>query len=227
MNTATPTGANRKQGLAIYARLAVLVLLTTLMSTAFAASVKHTNLVDLMTHAESIVVGQIDQVEDGFDANGVPYTEVTLKLAEQIRGSKSAGDGETYTFRQFGLLKPRTMSDGRVNMNLSPEGWSKYGIGEEVTLFLYSPARLTGLRTTVGLQQGKIKIHNNKIKLEGKNAGLFENVSISSNVLNKTEQDLFAKGKSKKDLDAQEFIKLIRRAEKENWIAKGSMKHES
>ena len=227
MKTATQNGGIRKQGPALYASLAILILLTTLMSTAFAGSVKHTNLVDLMTHADSIVVGQVEQIEDGFDANGVPYTKVTLKLAEQIRGSKSAGDGETYTFRQFGLLKPRTMPDGRVNMNITPEGWSKYGIGEEVTLFLYSPARLTGLRTTVGLQQGKVKILNNKIKLEGKNAGLFENVSISNSVLNKAEQDLFAKGKAKKDLNAREFIKLIRRAEKENWIANGSMKHES
>ncbi len=194
---------------------------------ALAASAKHANLVDLMTHAEAIVVGDIESVTDGFGPQGLPYTEVTLRVADQIRGRKTGEDVERFTFRQFGLLEPRTMADGRVNMNVTPSGWSQYAIGEEVTLFLSEPARLTGLRTTVGLKQGKVNVRNNRVRLAADNAGLFKGVEFKSGTLNAAETDLVARGKGRQELDAQAFLKLVRKADRENWIGTGRMKHEN
>lgn len=193
---------------------------------AFAASARHANLVDLMAGAEAIVVGEIRNVSDGFDANGLPYTEVTLRVADQIKGRKTSDEADTFTFRQFGLLAPRTMPDGRINMNVTPNGWSEYAVGEEVALFLSEPARLTGLRTTVGLQQGKVSVRNNRIRLAAENAGLFKDVAFAGGVLNGAEAELVTRGRNRQELDAQAFVKLVRKAEKENWIGTGRMKNE-
>src|SRR5438874_11135024 len=88
-------------------------------ATSHATSVAQMSIVDLLTHSQSIVAGRVEKVTDGFDAKGVPYTEVTLKVMDMIRGEKSA----TYTFRQYGLDKPRVMPDGRVYLGGRPSGW--------------------------------------------------------------------------------------------------------
>ena len=93
---------------------------------------------------------------DGFAPNGVPYTEVTLRVMDTIRGAK----GETLTFRQFGLDKPRTLPDGRVYLGGRPAGWPTWREGEVAIVFLYPKARLTGLQTTVGLGYGKLSLGN-------------------------------------------------------------------
>ena len=56
------------------------------------------NIVELLAQSNDIVVGRVDSVTDGIDDRGLPYTEVTLKVGEAIRGSLF-GD---YKFRQFG-----------------------------------------------------------------------------------------------------------------------------
>lgn len=205
--------------------LAALTVLLTGAQAAQAATVGHNNLADLMQHSEAIVIGQVKDLRDGFDSNGVPYTEVTLELAERIRGKRS-GEENTFTFRQFGLLEPRTMADGRVNVNLTPDGWSQYGLGEEVVLFLSHPARLTGLRTTVGLQQGKVPVRNGRIRLQGNNAGLFQELKFSGGLLGTEERQLLEEAEAMGEVSAREFIKLLRRADRENWVNNGRMKHE-
>jgi len=224
----TETIRSRLRGGWATAGFALVLLACTAVAapTAFAASARHANLVDLMAGAEAIVVGEVRSVSDGFDANGLPYTEVTLRVADQIRGRKTSDEADTFTFRQFGLLAPRTMPDGRINMNVTPNGWSEYAVGEEVALFLSEPARLTGLRTTVGLQQGKVSVRNNRVRLAAENAGLFKDMAFAGGVLNGAEAELVARGRSRQELDAQAFIELVRKAEKENWIGTGRMKHE-
>jgi len=189
---------------------------------AIAASVKQVNLVDLVEHADSIVAGRVETVTDGFDANGVPYTEVTLKVAEKIRGRMVE---ETFTFRQFGLLEPRTLPSGKKALTTVPDGWSTFKKGEDVAIFLYAPARLTGLQTTVGLKQGKLAVVNGKVKRNQHNAALFEDIEFAPGLLNAKEKGLIKKGKSKQDLEVNQLLDLVRRAVDEDWIGKGKMKH--
>ena len=189
-----------------------------------AATVKETNLVDLIQHADTIIAGRVDTVSDGFDSNGVPYTEVTLKVAEKIRGRLVE---DTFTFRQFGLLEPRTLPSGKTFLATVPDGWSRFREGEDVTLFLYAPAKATGLQTTVGLKQGKLTVINGKIKRNEHNATLFDNLTFAPSLLDKNERALVAKGKAKKDLEVDQFLNLVRRAVDEDWIGNGRMKHES
>lgn len=100
---------------AVRASLAGLGLLAA-CAASHATSVLPMTVVDLITHSDAIVAGQVQSVVDGFDARGLPYTEVTLKVSDMIRGQKA----ETYTFRQFGLDKPRKLANGRVY--LAPAG---------------------------------------------------------------------------------------------------------
>jgi hypothetical protein len=89
------------------------------------------NIVDLIAESELIVKGMVKEVTDGFE-NGVPYTQVTLSVDEALRGQV----GNEYTFRQFGLTKPRSMGNGKVNLSVTPDGWSNYAVGENSMLFL-------------------------------------------------------------------------------------------
>lgn len=79
-------------------------------------------IVDLVGKSELILRGTIASVTDGIDANGLPYTQVTVHVADAIRGNV----GSEYTFRQFGLLKPRSMGNGLVNLMVTPTGWTTY-----------------------------------------------------------------------------------------------------
>jgi len=185
----------------------------------FAVSVKQQNLIDLIGQSDQIVVGTIKSVTDGFSSDGVPYTEVTLNVREQIRGKKN----ETYTFRQFGLLAPRKI-DGRTYLGVTPEGWPHWSEKETVMLFLSGQARLTGLQTTVGLGQGKLRMQQGKLSSETKNAGLFTGVQLNATGLNQAQTEML-----KTDglpVDANSFIELVRRAVNENWIEKGVLKNE-
>jgi hypothetical protein len=189
---------------------------------ATAATVNSMNLVDLIQHADTIVAGRVEAVTDGFDGNGVPYTEVTLKVAEKIRGELVE---TSFTFRQFGLLEPRTLPSGKVALATIPDGWATYSEGEDLTLFLYAPARLTGLRTTVGLKQGKLAVVNGKIKRNEFNTALFDNLSFDPGLLTANEKALVTNGKSKRDIEVDQFVKLVRRAVDEDWVGNGRMRH--
>ena len=185
----------------------------------FAVSVKQQNLIDLIGQSDQIVVGTIKSVTDGFSSDGVPYTEVTLNVREQIRGKKN----ETYTFRQFGLMKPRKI-DGRTYLGVTPEGWPHWSEKETVMLFLSGQARLTGLQTTVGLGQGKLRMQQGKLSSETRNAGLFTGVQLNATGLNQAQTEMLETDGL--PVDANSFIELVRRAVNESWIEKGVMKNE-
>ncbi|QRO00471.1 hypothetical protein JRI60_16265 [Archangium violaceum] len=204
-------------------RRGVLALLTCLLfsAEAFAASASRRNLVELIQQSDSILVGAVQSVSDGIDARGVPYTEVTLRVDEQLRGKHSGG---TYTFRQFGLRAPRKMPNGRTLMTVTPDGWSRYTKDERVVMFLHAPARLTGLQTTVGLEQGKLRIANDRVLNATDNEGLFDGVRVSPELLKKEEAAMLSKKRGA--VDAESFLGLVRRAVRENWVSQGRMKNE-
>jgi hypothetical protein len=178
------------------------------------------NLADLIADAEIIIHGDVVSVTDGIE-NNIPYTEVRIKVRENLRGTV----GETYTFRQFGLTKPKSLGNGLVSYNVTPTGWPTYQQNEETILFLYKSAKKTGLRTTVGLRQGKISIKNGQAESQMGNEGLFEGFTVADSVLGKEERKLL---KSRKGpVDGGEFLKLVRRAVNERWIETRSMKNEN
>src|SRR5262245_53044852 len=131
-------------------RIGICILLSAVCCAARASvQPQETNIVDLVGQSELILQGTVANVSDGIDEHGIPYTEVTLHVADAIRGNV----GSDYTFRQFGLIKPRPMGNGLVNVSVTPAGWATYRKGEETLLFLYKHAKWTGLQTTVGLGQ--------------------------------------------------------------------------
>jgi len=187
---------------------------------AFAASVLQQNLVDLIKESNAIMVGTVKKVTDGFTDQGVPYTEVTLNVSESILGATT----KTYTFRQFGLLKPREVG-GRTYLGTTPEGWPNWNKREHVLVFMSTPARLTGLQTTVGLNQGKLQWSDGRLMNSENNVGMFSNMKITATDLSK-EQTAMLGAQQGKAISAEPFVALVRRAVKEDWIAKGVMRHE-
>ncbi len=79
-----------------------------------------------------------------------------MKVADTIRGQKA----ETYTFRQFGLDKPRKLANGRTYLG-RPTGWPTWRKNEAADrLHVLRRRRRPGLQTTVGLGQGKMNLAN-------------------------------------------------------------------
>jgi hypothetical protein len=186
---------------------------------AHAAKLRQQNLTRLITDAEQIVAGKVTRVTDGVTDRGLPYTEITIAVADSARGELRGG--KPYTFRQFGLLEPRKMPNGRVLVAVTPEGFPRWQQGEQVVAFLYRSASRTGLQTTAGLAQGKLTVLNGRIANEFNNRGLFEGVKISDDLLTEKERAML---KSQGPVDAATFVGLVGRAVNENWIAKGEMR---
>ena len=201
-------------------RLGLIALALAVVSPgAIAASVAQQNLVDLIEQSDSIVIGTVKTVTDGFTDTGVPYTEVTLEVSDSIRGAQK----DTYTFRQFGLTKSREIN-GRTYLGTTPDGWPTWIERERVVVFMNPPARLTGLQTTVGLNQGKLRWIDGKVVNSSNNAGLFNNVRIDAPNLSQSQQAMIKANASAVDGDS--FVSLVRRAVDENWVANGVMRHE-
>lgn len=196
------------------------ICLTILGTTAInSASMKQRNLVDLISLSEMIVVGDVISVTDGIE-NNIPYTEITVAIKETIRGDISG----TYSFRQFGLIQPRVMDDGRTNLMVSPDGWPTYQDGQEVVLFLYKSARITGFRTTVGLFQGKFDIVDGQIHNRINNNGLFANMAFDKGLLNRAEEKILLTEQGA--IDAELFISVVRKAVQQRWVEERSMRHD-
>jgi hypothetical protein len=194
-----------------------------LLATNFASATtfkRETNLVDLISQSELILRGTVKSVTDGIDDRGIPYTEVTLHVSEALRGQVN-GD---YTFRQFGLLKPRTMPNGLVNLMVTPAGWATYSKGEETILFLHKHAAWTGLQTTVGLGQGKFKVAMAGATNQGNNAGLFKHINVNPALLGEKEQRVLMTESGPVNVNA--FVSLIKQAVQNQWVEKGSMRLE-
>ena len=188
------------------------------MNIAYAKNMKKQNLVELMTHTDSILVGTVSKKTDGF-FQGLPYTEITLDVGQSLKG----GHDSSYTFRQFGLIEPRSMGDGRVNLMVTPAGWPTYVEGEQVMLFLHKPASETGFQTTAGLTQGKFTIKGKEIANDIGNDSLFAGVKITGQ-MTRTQQDLVNQPGGAYAADA--FLSLVKTAVEENWIENGVMTHE-
>jgi len=142
-----------------------------------AMKLKQQNLQELTQASQSIITGEVIKVTDGFD-NKRPYTEVTIQVGSDAKGKLK--ENSTYTFRQFGLIKPRSMGNGKVYLGATPEGFSKWREGEQVIAFMYKPASITGFQTTVGLAQGKFVVRNGKVENIFANKGVFEGLDTSS-----------------------------------------------
>lgn len=184
-----------------------------------AMKLKNQNLTQLISDAESIVFGTVKSVSDGVAKNGMPYTEITLSVGSIAKGKIS--EGNDYTFRQFGLLKPRSMGNGKQLIAVAPEGFARWNEGETVAAFLYKPASKTGLQTTAGMTQGKFTLVNGKLSNEFNNAGLFEGVEIDSSLLSSEQRNMLTTPGA---VDASAFMDLVGRAVEEQWIANGEMK---
>src|SRR5262249_9836063 len=112
---------------------ATVVALTLLAgANAQALTLQKTQLVGPPPDAQEIVIANVQNVTDGIDDNGLPYTEITVSIEESLRGDRTG----TYAFRQIGLLNPRLTDDGSMMMLAAPEGMPKYSVGERVMLFL-------------------------------------------------------------------------------------------
>ena len=195
--------------------LAAAVLVPLGTAPAEATSMLSRNLVDLIRLSDAILDADVIAVEDGIDAAGVPYTEVTLQVRDALKGEVTG----TYTFRQFGLLEPRRMPDGLVNLNVSPDGWPRFTLGERAVVFLYTPAALTGLRTTVGLLQGKFTVEDGWLRNAVDNRGLFHGVRAAEGLLTAGEAKLLATGSGPVGADA--FLGLVRRTVRNRLIEEG------
>jgi len=198
---------------------AAIFILAAVSITTATTSTRQLNLVDLVGQSQLILHGTVKSVTDGIDSRGIPYTEVTIRVAEALRGDIK---GE-YTFRQFGLLKPRAMGNGTVNLMVTPAGWATYTKGEETILFLYKRAAWTGLQTTVGLGQGKFKVQMAGAMNQMSNAGLFQNVAIDLSLLGSREQRALLTQKGAVNVNA--FVSLVRQAVQGKWIEAGRMRH--
>ncbi len=183
-----------------------------------ATKLKKQNLTQLISQADSIVAGTVRSVSDGIDPNGVPYTEVTLAVGTTAKGKLKGG--EDYTFRQFGLLSPKTFPNGRQLLAVSPEGFPRWAEGEYVVAFLYAPASRTGLQTTAGMAQGKLTSVNGQLANSFNNQGLFDDVVIDAALLKADEQAMLD---SRGAVNTQVFLGLIGRAVAEGWIENGGM----
>jgi hypothetical protein len=200
--------------------IAGLCLLLASASALATIQMRDTNIVELVGKSELILRGTVKSVTDGVDASGFPYTEVTVHVAEAIRGEV----GSEYTFRQFGLLKPRSMGNGLVNLMVTPSGWTTYQKGEDAILFLNKHAKYTGLQTTVGLGRGKFRISMAGASNNANNSGLFEHVKVEPNLLASSDRKMMISKEGA--VDTKAFVSLVRKAVKDRWIEQGSMRNE-
>ncbi len=184
-----------------------------------AAQLQPQNLKQLIAESESIISGQVQSVTDGISEQGLPYTEVTIKVGEAALGNHA--EGSEYTFRQFGLLKPRTLDNGNQMIAMAPEGFPRWNQYEVVVVFMHEAASLTGLRTTAGMANGKFVIQGGKVVNEFDNQGIFENVEFAEGLLAPSERQMV---NSEGAYSAATFMSLLGKAVSEQWISNGKMK---
>ncbi len=203
-------------------RFGLWTLCLILLASCFAGATtfkKQANIVDLLGQSQLILHGTVKNITDGLDSHGLPYTEVTIHVSEALKGQAS-GD---YTFRQFGLLKPRSMGNGLTNLMVTPAAFATYTKGEEAILFLYKPAARTGLRTTTGLGQGKFNISVAGAVNQFNNAGLFEGVVMDQSLLSDAQKRVMATKSGA--VNAQGFVSLVKQAVNGKWVENGRMKN--
>lgn len=177
------------------------------------------NFTRLVADARVIVVAKVIRVTDGIDAQGVPYTEVTLDVAECPKGGLAAR--ERPSFRQYGLVAPRRLPNGQTLDTVTPREFPRWQEGEQVIAFLQAPARSSGLQTTVGLKQGKFSLLDGRAVNDLGNRGLFAGVRVADALLDARERAMLD---SRGPVDAATFVGLVDRAVRGNWIATGQLR---
>jgi hypothetical protein len=178
------------------------------------------NLTRLLDQSDIVVSGQVKSVTDGIDAKGVPYTEVTLRVASSAK--KKLDTQSEFKFRQYGLLASRKMPDGRFLVARAPEGFPTWHADEQVVAFLFKPASKTGLRTTVGLSQGKFTASSGRMANEHQNRGLFAGVQVNPGLLTPAESAMLRSPAGA--VDSATLMSLVHRAVAGQWIEKGVMR---
>lgn len=196
--------------------LAAALVAATGSARAMSLSSRDTNIVDLLQQSKDIVVGHVTKVTDGLDERGIPYTEVTLHVSESIRGTIS----DEYTFRQFGLLKPRPMADGKRTMMPAPPGFPHYEAGEQVVLMLRPQAQWTGFRMPAGVTKGKFKVGPGRVANDDENRGLFQNVHLDKGLASAGEKRMMTAGGA---ANPETFLAFLRKAVREHWVETGRM----
>ncbi len=192
-----------------------------------ATNVLRQNLGELTELADIILVGKVIEMTDGISDHKLPYTEITFEISRSLKTNTTdlttrpkwerprkgiRQNRRTFTYRQFGLLKPRDMGDGKT-LAVTLDGFPKYTMNEEVMVFLYKPASQSGLRTTVGLAQGKFSIKKGKMKNIINNRQLFSNMEVEREKLPMAEKHMLTQRSG--PLDANMMINLVSRAVKE------------
>jgi hypothetical protein len=198
--------------------LATIALMALGLNVAHAKNIKKQNLLELMNHTDAILVGTVNNKTDGFH-KGLPYTEITLEVGNSIKGDHDS----KYTFRQFGLIEPRKMDNGLVNLMVTPAGWPIYAKGEQVMLFLHKPASETGFQTTAGLNQGKFTIRGGRVFNDINNDSLFTGMKINGR-LSPAQRSLVEQAGGSYAMD--DFLSLVKTAVEEKWIENGVMTHD-
>ncbi len=169
--------------------------------------------------ADVIVTGKVSKVTDGIE-NGIPFTEVTMQVDSSIKREMAANSN--YSFRQYGLLKSRKMIDGRYLLATKIEGMATWTVGEKVTTFMNKPASRSGMRTPVGMAQGKFTYSGAQAANSFDNRGLFKGMTVDAGVLNAKESAMLAKPAGA--VEGEVLINFVKRAVKEQWIEKGVMR---
>lgn len=191
-----------------------LALGTVLAGNARAVIVAPTNLVDLIRDADSVVIGTVTTVTDGFEPNyGLPYTEVTLSVEETLRGASS----DTFTFRQIGLLQPRLSADGTRTMPGAPVDMPRYPVGARVLLFMGPIASMTGLQSPIGLGFGKFTFGPGTAEDDYNNSGVFANVSLGAGLATANDGRILTTATG--PVNPDDLLSLVRRAVIGNWTS--------
>jgi len=179
--------------------------------------VKSRNLAELSNLAEQIFVGKVINLTDDIGEYNIPYTTITFQISRSLKGGLA--EGSTFSYRQFGLLKARAVGDDDKMLVVAVlDGMPQYRVGEETVVFLYKAASLTGLRTAVGLAQGKFTIENGKISNIINNDRLFDRMTIEESKLTGNEARMLSKKIG--PVDADTFINLVSRAVNERLFIK-------
>jgi hypothetical protein len=197
----------------------VFILAAALAAPSLASQLVSQNLKQMIEESEVIVTGEVSKITDGIE-NGIPFTEVTMKVNSSIKRDMAANS--TYSFRQYGLQKPRKLKDGRYLLATKIEGMATWTVGEKVTTFMNKPASRFGMRTPVGMAQGKFTYSGGQAANSFDNRGLFKGMTVDSGVLNAKESAMLAKPAGAVEGDV--LINLVKRAVKERWIEKGVMR---
>jgi hypothetical protein len=121
------------------------VLLLTLASSVTATTVLRLDLPDLVSKADNIVQGRVEQIYVEWDAERkLAFTYISINVDDPMKGARR----QTVLIRQVG---------GRVgNISMHVAGMPTFSQGEEVILFLNDMHN--GTFRVVGMNQGKYQI---------------------------------------------------------------------